>query len=375
MGSGEYTYLWQAEDWPQWRYDLGALAVPLAAASRAQGMLMGRLADAGLAARDLAGLNALTQEAVQTSAIEGEALNVQSVRSSLARRLGVPLDTETSMDPRVEGLVAMMLDATLNCAAEVTRERLFGWHAALFPSGYSGLRPIRTGVWRTDVGGPMQVVSGPIGREQVHFQAPPAERLEVETGRFLDWVNGPPGESPVLQAGIGHLWLVTLHPFEDGNGRIARALGELLLARAEGCPQRFYSLSAQIQRERRAYYHILEHTQKGGLDITDWLAWFLATLLRAVEVAQAGLDGVLAKARFWQRCAGIPLNGRQVRLLNLLLEGFQGKLTTGKWAVLAKCSQDTALRDISELLGHGLLVKSRAGGRSTSYELDSWAHI
>ena len=264
----------------------------------------------------------------------------------------------------------MVLDATANCNTPVSRERLFGWHAALFPNGYSGLTKIQVGGWRDDAAGPMQVVSGPVGRQRVHFEAPPAERLEAEMSRFLDWINAEPGEPPVIKAGLAHLWLVTLHPFDDGNGRIARAVGDLLLARADGSPQRFYSLSAQIQRERKAYYDILERTQKGTLDVTAWLAWFLDVLHRAVDQAQHTLDAVLAKARFWQRFAGTPMNARQVKLLNRLLDGFEGKLTTSKWATMAKCSPDTALRDISELLAHRALRKSSAGGRSTSYELN-----
>ncbi|MDR3673582.1 MAG: Fic family protein [Holophaga sp.] len=370
MESGDYTYLWQADTWPQWRYDLAALAGPLAAVSGAQGLLMGRLADVGLSLRSQASLLALTDDVVKTSAIEGEQLNPQSVRSSLARRLGVDIGALAPVDRQVEGMVAMMLDATANCAAPVTRERLFGWHAALFPTGYSGMNRIRVGGWRDDADGPMQVVSGPTGRRKVHYQAPPADRLEAETGRFLQWINGTPGELPLLQAGIGHLWFVTLHPFDDGNGRIARAIGDLLLARADGSPQRFYSLSAQIQREREAYYGILERTQRGSGEITGWLAWFLGTLHRAVDQAHLTLDAVLAKARSWQRFAGTPMNERQVNLVNRLLDGFEGKLTTGKWAVIAKCSPDTALRDITELLAKGILRKSAAGGRSTSYELN-----
>ena len=263
----------------------------------------------------------------------------------------------------------MVLDATANFQAPVSRERLFGWHAALFPTGYSGLAKIRVGGWRDDATGPMQVVSEPVGRQQVHFEAPPAERLEPESSRFLDWLNGATNEPPLLKAGLGHLWFVTLHPFDDGNGRIARAIGDLLLARADGSPQRFYSLSAQIQRERTAYYEILERTQKGTMDVTAWLAWFLQTLRRAIDQARHTLDGVLVKARFWQHWATAPLNARQVKLLNRLLDGFEGKLTSSKWAAIAKCSPDTALRDINDLLTRGVLRKSGSGGRSTSYEL------
>jgi Fic family protein len=370
MNSGEYTYIWQAADWPNWRYDLAVLAGPLAEVSRAQGVLMGRLAGVGVTSRDQASLSALTEDVVKTSEIEGEQLNVESVRSSIARRLGVDIGALAPVDRNVDGVVEMVLDATANRDAAVTQERLFGWHAALFPTGYSGLSKIKVGGWRDDADGPMQVVSGPIGRRQVHFEAPSAARIEAETSRFFEWVNAASGEPSLIKAGLSHLWFVTLHPFDDGNGRIARAVSDLLLARADGSPQRFYSLSAQIQRERKAYYDTLERTQKGTLEVTEWLAWFLDTLHRAVDHAQHTLDAVLAKAQFWHRFAGKPMNERQVKLLNRLLDGFEGKLTTGKWAAIAKCSPDTALRDINELLAYGALRKSAAGGRSTSYELN-----
>lgn len=373
MKGGNYTYIWQAGDWPSWRYDLAALAQSLADVSRAQGLLMGRLADVGMALRDQASLSALTEDVIKTSEIEGEQLNVESVRSSIARRLGVDIGALAPVDRHVEGVVDMVLDATANCNAAVTRDRLFGWHAALFPTGYSGLVRINVGGWRDDATGPMQVVSGPLGRQRLHFEAPPADRLQSETDRFINWANGESTEPPLIKAGLAHLWFVTLHPFDDGNGRIARAVGDLFLARVDGSPQRFYSLSAQIQRERKAYYDILERTQKQSLDVTEWLAWFLETLHRAVDQAQYTLDAVLAKTRFWQRCAApgsAPLNERQVKLVNRLLDGFEGKLTSSKWAAIAKCSPDTALRDITDLLARGVLRKSDAGGRSTSYELN-----
>ena len=369
MKGGDYIDIWQAGDWPSWRYDLAALAEPLAEVSRAQGLLIGRLADVGLALRDQASLAALTEDVVKTSEIEGDLLNVDSVRSSIARRLGVEISALAPVDRHVEGVVDMVLDATAHCEAPVSRERLFGWHAALFPTGYAGLARIKVGEWRDDAGGPMQVVSGPIGRRRVHFEAPPAERLETEIRRFLDWLNGTSSQPPLIKAGLGHLWFVTLHPFDDSNGRIARAIGDLLLARADGSPHRFYSLSAQIQRDRNAYYDILERTQKRSLEVTEWLAWFLDALHRSVDQAQQTLDAVLVKSRFWQRWATTPLNERQVKLLNRLLDGFEGKLTSGKWAAIAKCSPDTALRDITDLLERGVLRKSDARGRSTSYEL------
>jgi Fic family protein len=370
MNGGDYTYIWQASDWPNWRYDLASLARSLADVSRAQGLLLGRLADVGRALRGQASLSALTEDVIKTSEIEGEQLSVESVRSSIARRLGVDIGALAPVDRHVEGVVEMVLDATANCNAPVTRDRLFGWHAALFPAGYSGLSRINLGGWRDDATGPMRVVSGPLGRQRVHFEAPPADRLQSETDRFLEWTNSASNEPPLIKAGLAHLWFVTLHPFDDGNGRVARAIGDLFLARADGSPQRFYSLSAQIQRERKAYYEVLERSQRASLDVTGWLAWFLDTLHQAVDQAQHTLDAVLAKARFWQRWATTPLNGRQVKLLNRLLDGFEGKLTSSKWAAIAKCSPDTALRDISDLLARGILRKSDAGGRSTSYVLN-----
>lgn len=369
MNDGDYLYIWESPDWPAWRYDLSRLAASLADVSRAQGLLLGRLADVGLALRNDASLIALTEDVIKTSEIEGEHLNAASVRSSIARKLGVDIGALAPVDRNVEGVVEMVLDATLECEADVTQERLLGWHAALFPTGFSGMSRIRVARWRDDSNGAMQVVSGPIGRQTVHVEAPPAARLDAETERFLAWLNTDATDPPLLKAGLAHLWFVTLHPFNDGSGRIARAIGDLLLARADGSPQRFYSLSAQIQRERSDYYDILERTQKGTLDVTDWLAWFLATLHRAVDSAQLALNGVLAKTRFWRRWVATPLNDRQLKLLNRLLDGIEGKLTSSKWAAMAKCSPDTALRDIGELVALGVLKKSDAGGRSTSYEL------
>lgn len=373
MQRGENLYIWQADDWPQWRHDLSALAQPRADVSHGLGVLLGRLADVEPALRDEVNLAALTDDVLKTSEIEGEVLDVASVRSSIARRLGMDIGALAPVDRHVEGVVEMVLDATSRSTEPLTAERLFGWHAALFPTGYSGMSRISVGQWRDDASGPMQVVSGPANRHKVHFQAPPAASLPAEMARFLAWANDDTGEPALIKAGLAHLWFVTLHPFDDGNGRIARAVGDLFLARADGSGQRFYSLSAQIQRERKDYYDILERTQKGPMDATGWLAWFLGTLGRAVATAQVTLDGVLGKARFWQHWAGTPMNERQVKLLNRLLDGFDGKLTSSKWAAIAKCSADTALRDIAQLLALGVLRKSAAGGRSTAYELASSA--
>ena len=369
MERGEYPYIRNAPDSATWRYDLLALTPALTRVSQAQGLLQGRLVDAGMALRDEASLLALTDDVLKTSEIEGELLDAASVRSSIARRLGVDIGALAPVDRHVEGVVEMVLDATARNAEPLTEERLFGWHAALFPTGRSGSLRIAVGRWRNDAAGPMQVVSGRMDRPKVHFQAPPASVLPLETRRFLDWANGATPEPALVKAGLAHLWFVTLHPFDDGNGRIGRAVGDLFLTRADGSIQRFYSLSAQIQRERKDYYAILERTQKDTLDVTAWLAWFLATLERALASAQVALDGVLGKAGFWRRWAATPFNERQVKLLNRLLDGFDGKLTSSKWAAIAKCSPDTALRDITHLLELGALRKSAGGGRSTGYEL------
>lgn len=369
MKNGEKHYIWQMSDWPKWRYDLAALVGPMTEASRAQGLLHGRLADVGMGLREQASLTTLTDDVLKTSEIEGEKLDADSVRSSVARHLGVDIGALAPVDRNVEGVVDMVLDATTNYAQPVSLERLQGWHAALFPTGYSGMSPIHVGGLRDDAGGPMQVVSGPVNRRRVHFEAPPAASLALEVERFLDWLNDSDADPPLIKAGLAHLWFVTLHPFDDGNGRIARAIGDLLLARADGNALRFYSLSAQIQKHRKAYYEILERAQKGTLDVTAWLAWFLDTLHRAVEDAHRTLDRVLAKSIFWQRWAGTALNARQVKLLNRMLDGFEGTLTSSKWASMARCSSDTALRDINELVSLGILWKSPAGGRSTAYEI------
>lgn len=363
------VYLWQHPDWPRWRYVLDELLPRIAEVSRLQGLLLGRLADVGFATRDQASLQALTEDVLQTSAIEGEFLDRAAVRSSLARRLGVDIGVLAPVDRRVEGVVALVLDATSQVDAPLTRERLQGWHAALFPTGHSGLSRIRVGVWRDDADGPMQVVSGSAGRLRVHFQAPPAERVDGEVERFLTWVNADEPTLPLLKAGIAHLWFLTVHPFEDGNGRIARAIGDWLLARADRSPQRYYSLSAQIERERRDYYEILETTQRGTPDLTRWLAWFLDALTRALQQAQRTVDRVLAKSRFWAHAADTPLNSRQLKLLNRLLDGFEGRLTSSHWATIASCSKDSALRDIQDLLDRGLLQRLPGGGRASAYAL------
>ena len=363
------TYIHELAGWPQLMWDGAALAAPLADLRHRQGRVAGRMEGLGFPARAEAVLQTLTQDVIKSSEIEGDILDLAQVRSSLARRLGVDIGALTPADRHVEGVVEMMLDATQGFEAPLTAERLFGWHGALFPTGRSGLVRIAVGAWRGDDAGPMQVVSGPMGRERVHFQAPAAGRLEGEMRAFLDWFEGGPAMDPVLKAGLAHLWFVTVHPFDDGNGRMARAIGDLMLARAEGSGQRFYSLSAQIRLERKAYYERLEAAQRSGLDVTGWLAWFLACLGRAVDGAEAALGGVLRAARFWEAHADAGFNGRQKAMLGRLLGGFEGKLTTSKWAALMKCSQDTALRDIDGLVRAGVLVRDAAGGRSVGYWL------
>ena len=323
----------------------------------------------GFQLREEAVLRTLTEEVLKSSEIEGEILDRDQVRSSIARRLGLDIGALTPADRDVEGVVEVMLDATQKYQDPLTEERLFGWHAALFPTGRSGMRKIRVGDWRDDSSGPMQVVSEPIGRERVHFQAPAAGRLPAEMSQFLGWFNGPVATDPVLEAALAHLWFVTIHPFDDGNGRIARAVADLALARSDRSPKRFYSMSAQIRLERNDYYDILERTQKGALDVTPWMQWFLDCLDRAFDGAEAALAGVLRKASFWGAHAGESFNDRQRKVLNRLMDGFEGKLTSSKWAKIARCSQDTANRDINDLVKRGILAKDAAGGRSTSYSM------
>jgi Fic family protein len=323
----------------------------------------------GFSLQQEAVLQTLTADVLKSSEIEGEKLDAEQVRSSVARRLGMDIGGLKPADRHVDGVVEMMLDATQHYDQPLSSERLFAWHASLFPTGRSGLHPIVVGAWRVDRTSPMQVVSGPVGRERVHFEAPAASRLDREMRSFLDWFNGGAATEPVLKAAQAHLWFVTIHPFDDGNGRIARAIADMALARSEGSPHRFYSLSAQIRQERADYYRMLEQTQQGSLDITPWMTWFLECLTRAIAGAQTALSGVIGKARYWEKLRGVTLNERQRLMIDRLLHGFEGKLTTSKWAALAKCSQDTALRDIQDLVEHGVLVRTAAGGRSTSYEL------
>jgi Fic family protein len=362
-------YIHQCDQWPTFRWNAEAIADQLAAVSRHQGRLIGRMEALGIQLRAEAVLATLTEEVVKSSDIEGESLDRDQVRSSLARRLGMDAGGLPQPDRHVEGIVEMMLDATQSYSKLLTAERLFGWHAALFPTGRSGMNKIVVGAWRDEASGPMQVVSGPYGREKIHYEAPAFDRLPSEMSDFLAWFDAKTDIDPVIKAAIAHLWFVTIHPFDDGNGRIARAIADMALARSEQSPQRFYSMSAQIRIERKAYYHVLEATQKGDLDVTAWLQWFLACLDRAFDGAERTLESVIFKARFWERVADQKFNDRQRAMLNRLLDGFEGKLSSSKWAKIMKTSQDTASRDINDLVSRGLLVKDEAGGRSTSYSL------
>jgi len=361
------TYIHLLGNWPSFRWDEAGLAPLLAEVRHDQGRLLGRMQGLGFRLRGEADLAVMTAEVVKSSAIEGERLDDREVRSSLARRLGIDIGGAVPASRAVEGVVELMLDATRKYAEPLTKERLFGWHAALFPTGRSGMRRITVGAWRSAEVCPMQVVSGRLGRERVHFEAPEAERLPVEMERFLEWFNTEPRTDPVVHAALAHFWFVTVHPFEDGNGRIARAIADMALARADGTEQRFYSMSAQIEAERKDYYAVLERSQKGDLDLTDWLSWFIACLGRSLERAEDTLAAVLRKARVWQRVGNAGVNERQRTVLNHLLDGFEGKLTSSKYAKLAKCSSDTALRDIRDLLDRGVLLRNPGGGRSVSY--------
>ena len=362
-------YIHQLPDWTRFHWSWERVAEFLASVRHRQGRLIGHMNALGFTVQQEASLQTLTADVLKSGEIEGEKLDAGQVRSSIARRLGMDIGALKPADRNVEGVVEMMLDATRHYDRPLTAERLFAWHASLFPTGRSGMTRIRTGDWRDDGTGPMQVVSGPVGNEHVHFEAPKADRLEAEMRGFLDWFETDSSIDPVLKAALAHLWFVTIHPFDDGNGRIARAIADMALARSENSPQRFYSMSAQIRQERNAYYGILEETQTGGMDITPWMEWFLGCLGRAIDGAQTTLSAILAKARFWEHAQGVPLNDRQRLVLNWLLDGFEGKLTTSKYAQLAKCSQDTALRDILPLVERGILVRNPEGGRSTSYAL------
>jgi len=360
-------YIHQLKTWPKFQWESEHFATLLGEVRHKQGKLLGHMEALGFKLREDATLRTLTLEIVKSNEIEGEVLDKEQVRSSIARRLGMNVGGLVPANRNVEGVVEMMLDATQKFDESLNDSRLFGWHAALFPTGHSGMHRIVVGSWRDNSAGPMQVVSGPMGREKVHFEAPEADRLQKEMEAFLQWFNSSKAIDPVLKAAVAHLWFVTIHPFDDGNGRIARAIADMQLARADGHAQRFYSMSAQIEREKKDYYHMLETTQKGTADITDWIHWFLGCLGRAIDNAATTLSAVMERAAFYERTADTQLNARQQFMTTKLLDDFVGKLTTSKWAKMTKCSQDTALRDIQDLVEKGILVKEEGGGRSTSY--------
>ncbi len=359
-------YIYQRTAWPQFSWDENAVTKALAKTRHQQGLLLGKMKAVGFPLQEEAELLVLTQDVTQSSEIEGEFLDHEQVRSSIARRLGIDIGPLKASDRHVEGIVEMMLDASRNYVQPLTPERLFGWHAALFPTGHSGIIKIEVGQWRKGI---MQVVSGPMGRQKVHFEAPAAAKVADEMADFLDWFNENKLLDPVLKAAIAHLWFLTIHPFDDGNGRIGRAIADMGLAQSENSPHRFYSLSAQIMKERKSYYQLLESTQKGDLNITEWLLWFLACMTRAIEASEEIMSSVLLKAGFWKTHAKSSFNDRQLKVINRLLDGFEGKITSSKYGRMTSCSQDTASRDLKDLAERGVLVKAEGGGRSTGYTL------
>ncbi|MCA1757934.1 MAG: Fic family protein [Bacteroidales bacterium] len=371
-------YIHQRKEWPSLIWDDKQILVPLSNVRNLQGKLHGKMEAIGFSLKEEALLETLTIDVVKSNEIEGSYLDANQVRSSIARRLGMDVPGLIASDRNVEGVVEMMLDATQNFNQNLTEDRLFGWHSALFPTGRSNMRKIRVGEWRDDTEGPMQVVSGPMGKERVYFEAPQSELLDKEMYQFLSWFNmdnasGNKQETiePVLKSGIAHFWFVTIHPFDDGNGRIARAIADMQLCRADETPHRFYSMSAQIEQQKKEYYDILEITQKGSLDITEWLNWYLSCMQNALESSELLLSKVLDKAKFWKKHSSTIINERQKQMINKLLDDFYGKLTTSKWAKMMRCSQDTALRDIQDLISKSILIKESGGGRSTSYILKS----
>lgn len=362
-------FIHQKNNWPDFTWEQKEILKPLSEVRHLQGRLMGKMQSLGFELQNEALLDTLSLDVIKSSEIEGENLSAEQVRSSVAKRLGIEIAGSVESDRNVDGMVEMMIDATKNCFKPLTADRLFDWHAALFPTGRAGMYKITVANWRVDSTGPMQVISGALGKEKVHFQAPDSEIVPKEMDRFLDWFNNNQENELVIKAAIAHLWFVTIHPFEDGNGRITRAITDMLLAQADNSTERFYSMSAQIRVERKKYYEILEKTQQGNLDITKWILWFLSCLKNVLNSTDSLLNTVLFKAEFWNHHSQTLLNDRQRKLLNKLLDGFDGKLTSSKWAKIAKCSKDTAIRDINDLINKRILQKEDAGGRSTNYEL------
>ena len=359
-------YIHDHENWWQFRYDSGRIVNELGRVRAKQGQVIGRMLSLGFVSQDEAMLSNMSLELVRSSEIEGEILNLDEVRSSIARRLGIETAGLVPVSRYIEGVVEMQLDATQNYEKPLTHDRLFGWHNVLFPTGMSGLYRIEVGKYRS---GEMQVVSGAMGKEKVHYQAPLPERVPAEMERFIAWVNNDEETDAVLKAAIAHLWFVSIHPFDDGNGRITRALTDMLLARSENCSKRFYSISAAIRVLQKEYYEVLERTQRGDGDITEWILWFLSCFEKALDSTEETLSSVMRKAEFWERHRDVSFNERQRKLLNMQFDGFFGKLTSSKWAKIAKCSSDTALNDINDLIAKGVLRKADEGGRSTNYIL------
>lgn len=362
-------YIHQFTDWPNFYWNSEEIISLLSQVRNTQGRLMGKMESLGFESRNEAQLDTLTLDVIKSSEIEGEFLDQGQVRSSIARKLGLEIAGSVESDRTIDGVVEMMLDATQNYHLPLTKERLFDWHAALFPTGRSGMHKITVADWRKDEYGPMRVISGSMGNPTIHFQAPDATLVEYEMTAFLNWFNTKTSLDLVLKAAVAHLWFVTIHPFDDGNGRITRALTDLLLAQSDNSKQRFYSISAQIRLQRKEYYEQLEKAQKGTLDCTEWIKWFLECVLLALESSELVLKKILFKADFWRFYSKTVLNERQIKLLNKLLEHFEGKLTSSKWAKIAKCSKDTAIRDINDLVHKNILQREPEGGRSTNYEL------
>jgi Fic family protein len=363
------VYIHEKDNWTNFTWNEKIISKKLAETRNLQGRLLGKMESLGFDLQDEAALNTLTLEIVKSSEIEGEILDLEQVRSSIARRLGIELAGAIESERHIDGIVEMMLNATQKYDSPLTKERLFGWHSALFPTGWSNMYKIIVANWRKDTTGPMQVVSGAMGKENIHFEAPNSDRIAPEIEKFINWIELEKEIDPVLKSAIAHLWFITIHPFEDGNGRITRAITEMLLARSDSSARRFYSMSSQIRTERKQYYEILEKTQKGTFDITNWIEWFLECLKNSFESTSKLLSKTLIKAEFWKTHSTTILNERQHKMLNKLLDGFDGKLSTSKWGKICKCSQDTALRDIQDLMKKEILRKEASGGRSTNYEL------
>lgn len=364
-----YKYIYQIAGWPQFHWETESFLPLLTEVRHKQGVLTGKMDAIGFNLQNEAYLETLSQDVIKSSEIEGEILDTQQVRSSIARKLGIDIGGLVDSARDVDGIVEMMMDATHNYRFELSEDRLFAWHSSLFPTGRSGMNKIIVGNWRDDSTGPMQVISGPMGKETIHFEAPEASRLKIEMQHFLKWVNSQNGNDPVLNAAISHLWFITIHPFEDGNGRIARAITDMMLCRSENKTQRFYSMSSQIKEEKKQYYDILESTQKGTLDITAWIVWFLECLSKSIDFSSTIVHKIMAKHKFWNDHKSTTLNERQIKIIELLFGDFFGSLTTSKWAKINKCSQDTALRDIQDLVKKDIFRKSTSGGRSTNYEI------